>query len=134
MSGKSKYSLQMTWEASTPVPWVPNLPEPPVGSLTGAMASTNTIYTNIYDTTLYDNAGIEVAWTGTPTGVLSVMCSNSGTAFYALTFNPTLTQPAGSGGGYLIDLNQLPFKYVMLQYANASGSGTLSAYICVKDL
>lgn len=124
----------MTWETSTPVPWVPNLPEPPVGTKTGSMTGTNTIYTNIYDTTLYDNAGIEVAWTGTPTGTLTVQCSNSGTAFYALTFNPTLTQPAGSGGGYLIDLNQLPFKYVMLQYTNSGGSGTISAYLCVKDL
>lgn len=134
MSGKSKWSKEMTWETSTPVPWVPNLPEPPVGTATGAMASTNTVYTNIYETDLYDNVGIEVTWSGTPTGTIQVMCSNSGTTFYALTFDPVLGQPAGSAGGYLIDLNQLPFKYVMLQYTNSTGSGTISAYICSKDL
>lgn len=81
-----------------------------------------------------DNQGLEVTWTGTPTGTLSVMVSNSGINFYSLTFNPVLTQPAGAAGGYAIDLNQVPFTYMMLKYVNASGSGTLTVYGQQKDL
>ena len=106
----------------------------PSGVLIGAMASTNTIYSQIVDISRMDNMGLEVTWTGTPTGTFQVMVSNSGINFYALTFSPVLTQPAGSGGGYAVDLNQLPFKYLMLQYANTSGSGSLTVYGQVKDL
>jgi hypothetical protein len=81
-----------------------------------------------------DNTGLEVTWTGTPTGTLSVMVSCSGINFYALTFNPVLTQPSGSAGGYAINLNQLPFKWLMLQYVNSSGSGVLTVYGQNKDL
>lgn len=98
------------------------------------MASTNTIYSNIIDVTIKDNHGLEVTWTGTPTGTLSVMGSASGINFYALTFDPVLAQPAGSASGYLINLNQFPWKYIFIQYVNASGSGLLTVYDCVKDL
>lgn len=81
-----------------------------------------------------DNIGLEVTWTGTPTGTIQVMVSNSGINFYALTFNPVLTQPAGSAGGYFIDLTQLASKYVMVQYTNSSGSGTLTVYGELKDV
>lgn len=81
-----------------------------------------------------DNLGLEVTWTGTPTGTIQIMGSNSGINFYALTFNPALTQPAGSGGGYLIDLNQFPFKFLMVQYTNSSGSGVITTYYQGKDL
>ncbi len=98
------------------------------------MASTNTIYSQIVDISKMDNQGLEVTYTGTPTGTISVMVSNSGINFYALTFNPVLTQPAGGAGGYAINLNQLPFKYMMIQYVNASGAGTLTVYGQQKDL
>lgn len=81
-----------------------------------------------------DNIGLEVTWTGTPTGTLSVMVSNSGANFYALTFSPALTQPAGAAGGYYIDINQLAAKYMMLQYTNTSGTGVLSIYGEMKDI
>ena len=106
----------------------------PSGNPNGAMASTNTIYSQIIDMSRMDNCGLEVTWTGTPVGTISVMASNSSLNFYALTFNPALAQPAGSAGGYVIDLNQFPFKYFMLQYTNTSGSGILTAYAQMKDL
>lgn len=81
-----------------------------------------------------DNQGLEVTWAGTPTGTFQVLVSNSGINFYALTFNPALAQPSGSASGYAVNLNQLPFKYMMLQYTNSSGSGTLTAYGQQKDL
>jgi hypothetical protein len=98
------------------------------------MSGTNTIYTQVQDLSKMDNIGLEITWTGTPTGTIQVMGSNSGQFFYALTFNPSLAQPSGSAGGYLIDLAGYPFKYIMLQYTNTSGSGTIFAYGQNKDL
>lgn len=138
MSSKNQYPNTYSWQATSPVTGF--LPNPyqggslPSGTVHGAMASTNTIYSNIVDLSKMDNVGLEVTWTGTPTGTFTVNGSNSGINFYALTFNPTLTQPAGSAGGYLIDLSGFPFKYIMLQYVNASGTGTLAVYGQNKDL
>lgn len=75
-----------------------------------------------------DDHGFEVAYTGTPTGTLSVLVSNSGLNWPALSFNPSLTQPSGSALTIGINLQQLSFKYLMLQYVNVSGTGTISVY------
>lgn len=104
------------------------------GVLDGVMSGTNTIYTQILDVSRMDNIGLEVNWTGAPTGTFSVMASDSGTNFHALTFDPMLAQPAGAAGGYVVDLNQYPWKYLMLQYTNTSGSGILTVFGQLKDL
>lgn len=129
---KKTNSFQFNWQSSTPVPFTPNAPK--TGVLAGAMASTNTIYSNIQDLTNTDNQGLEITWTGTPTGTLSVWCSQSGIYFYPLTFDPALAQPGGSAGGYLVNLNQLPWRYLFIQYVNSSGTGSLLIWIGSKDL
>ena len=142
MGHKNLYSVNkgLSWQSTNPatgfLPLNANTQNGsiPSGVYTGTMASTNTIYSQILNITRMDNAGIEITWTGTPTGTIQIMCSNSGINFYALTFSPLLNQPAGSGGGYLIDLNQVPFTYFMIQYTNTSGSGSLTAYAQLKDL
>ena len=100
----------------------------------GLMLGTSTITSPVTNVGQLDNIGIQVRWTGTPTGTISVMCSVNGTDFDALSFYVGLDQPVGSAGGYLISLNQLPFEFVRLQYVNASGSGLLNAWISGKDL
>lgn len=138
MSGKNQYPVTFNWQATNPATGF--LPNPnqsgsiPSGTVNGAMASTNTIYSQILDISKMDNQGLEVTWTGTPTGTIQVLVSCSGISFYALTFNPALSQPNGSASGYAIDLNQIPFKYMLLQYTNVSGSGTLTVYGQQKDL
>lgn len=132
MGVKKRNSFKFNWSATTPIPYDPNTPLS--GTTTGAMASTNTIFSNIQDTSNFDNEGLEVTWTGTPTGTISVLGSESGANFYAVTFSPALTQPAGSAGGYLVNLNQFPWRYLMIQYVNASGSGSLTVWIGSKDL
>lgn len=92
------------------------------------MSGTNTIYTNILGLRQSDNQGIEITWTGTPTGTFSVMVSNSGINWYALTYNPALTQPSGSAGGFVIANIGIPFQYCYLQYVNSTGTGTITAY------
>lgn len=158
MSGKSQYpvvlgpnavtasnlpvnSPGMSWQTTNPaIGFLPlnnntnQTGSAPSGLLNGVMTGTTTIYTQIIDVSRVDNIGLEITYTGTGTGTISVMVSNSSLNFYALTFSPALTQPSGSSGGYAIDLNQLPFKYMYLQYVNNSGSGTLTTYMQCKDL
>lgn len=132
MSGKSTFTVQLNWVATNPAPY--RAQNPWSGVTTGTMTGTNTIYTNIIDLTTKDNEGLEITWTGTPTGVISVLGSASGTTFYPLTFSPSLTQPAGAAGGYLVSINQFPWRYLIIQYVNTSGTGTLSVYATAKDL
>lgn len=132
MGVKNQFTIQMNWQDTTPVPFVPNTPL--TGVTEGVMTGTDTIYSNILDVTIKDNNGLEVTWTGDPTGTIQIMGSISGSAFYALTFNPPLTQPAGAPGGFLIDVNQYPFKYLMVQYDNISGDGLLNVWLTSKDL
>ena len=145
MSGKNQSPPVFNWQSTSPVTGFLPLNNNtqgkgsvPSGFLDGAMSGTNTIYSQILDLSRMDNFGLEVNYnydaTGTASGVFQVMGSNSGVYFYALTFNPALGQPAGSPGGYLVDLNQFPFKYLMLQYTNTTGTGVLIVYGQQKDL
>jgi hypothetical protein len=136
--GKAQFPSVFNWQTVSPV--IGFLPAPGPGQdvagnskplsgvIAGSFTGAETIYTNILGLQQMDGEGIEMTWTGTPTGTLTVMCSNSGINWYALTFNPVLAQPAGSPLGYLIQLEPISFRYVFLQYANASGSGTVTAY------
>lgn len=138
MSGKNQYVQTYNWQTTSPVigflPLNSQSGSAPSGVVSGTMSGTSTIYSQIINVATMDNDGLEVTWTGTPTGTFSVMVSNSGKNFYALTFNPALGQPAGSPGGYAVNLNQLPFRFIMLQYVNATGSGLLTVYGQAKDL
>lgn len=132
MGFKKRNSFEFNWQSSSPVPFFPNTALS--GVVSGTMSGTNVIYTNIQDISNTDNQGLEITWTGTPTGTIEVMCSESGAAFYALTFDPVITQPAGAAGGYLIDLNQVPWRYLMIKYTNSSGSGLMTIWLGSKDL
>lgn len=138
MSGKNQYPVVFNWSATNPITlFLPTHPaggSVPSGTLIGAMASTNVIYSQILDISRMDNLGLEVTWSGSAIGTFEVLVSNSGISFYALTFNPVLAQPAGSSSGYAIDLNQMPFKYMLLRYTNASSTGSLTVYGQQKDL
>lgn len=88
-----------------------------------------------------DNVGIQVQWTSADAvGTIAVEASldydprlETGT-FYALTFNPALAQPNSDSGGYLINLNQLPYTYYRVTYTRDSGSGTLDAWATSKEV
>lgn len=140
--GKAQFPSSFFWQTTSPV--IGFLPgpgpnqdvagnSPKIGTLVGTMSGTNTIYTNIIGLRQSDNQGIEITFTGTPTGTLQVMVSNSGINFYALTYSPAIVQPAGSAGGFVIANIGIPFQYCFLQYTNASGSGTITAYCQCKS-
>lgn len=100
----------------------------------GVMTGTATVTSDTFNLHNLDNVGLQISWTGSPTGSITINCSIDGETFYPLTFNPSITQPAGSAAGYLVDLNQVPFPYLRVSYTNASGSGVLNVYLSAKDV
>lgn len=138
MSGKNQFPMPFNWQSTNPatgfLPTHQQSGSPASGLLVGPMSGTNTIYSQIIDVSKMDNIGLEVVWTGTPVGTFSVQASNSGINFFDLTFNPALAQPTGAPGGYVVDINQFPFKYILLKYVNTAGSGGLTVYGQNKDL
>lgn len=144
MSGKNQVPFVFNWQSTDPrTGFLPlNLNTQgrgsiPSGVAAGTMASTNTIYSQIVDISRMDDVAIELNWTGTPTGVLSFLVSNSGINWPSIpstAFTPAFTQPAGSAAFEGVNLSLIGFKYILLQYTNASGSGVLTAYGQVKDL
>lgn len=112
-----------------------------------AMSGTNTIYSKVLNVTNLDNLGLEIVWTGTPTGTISVLAANANLgephgyspsnpipSQNALTFNPVLLQPTGGPGGYVIDLQGYPFYWLQIMYTNSSGTGVLKVYPSGKDV
>lgn len=139
MSGKNQVPIQLSWQSTNPVNgFLPlNNNTSGIGSVpsqikSGTMTGTNTIYSQILDVSRMDNNGLEISWTGTPTGVISYQASISGSFFFSITL--TTSQPAGSASGFGVNLNQYPYKYLLIQYTNVSGSGVLSSWIQEKDL
>jgi hypothetical protein len=100
----------------------------------GSMTGTSTITSDTYNVVNLDNIGLQCIWTGTATGTITVNGSVDGSTFTSLTFNPALTQPAGSAGNILIDINQFPFPFLNVAYTNATGSGTLNVWLFGKDV
>jgi hypothetical protein len=82
---------------------------------------------------------LEIVWTGTPTGTLTIYAGNShrpdktDVDAWNGTFNsinalitPAIVQPAGAAGSLWIDLPIRP-AFLYIDYARTSGSGVLTA-------
>lgn len=101
----------------------------------GAMTGTTAIVSTVLNMEGCDNIGLEAEWTGTPVGTFSVEASNQydpatapNVTFKAVTLASPPANPAGSASGWLLDLNQIPFKWVRLRYTNSSSTGTLNVW------
>lgn len=112
---------------------VPNV-SPAQPAVSGVMTGTTVITSNPTNISNWDNVGLQVQWTGTPVGTFQILCSIDGVTFIPLTFGPPLTPPAGTPGSFLVNLTELPYPWIQLQYTNASGVGALKSFICAKDL
>jgi hypothetical protein len=85
----------------------------------------------------YSKAALRFDWTGTPTGTLELFSSElvnpsveDDDDWDAMTEDPG--DPAGSADNSSIVIESLPHRWLMLKYAGASGSGTLSAHLTLK--
>lgn len=141
MSGKNQFPSPLYWQSTNPsaslLPLNNNTQAQgsvPSTVTAGVMSGTNTIYTNILDVSRMDNDGLEISWTGTPTGTITYWAGVSGIAANFFQITLATNQPAGSAGAFGVNLNQYPYKYLQLQYTNSSGSGTISVYGQFRDL
>jgi hypothetical protein len=139
LGAKNQWPVTLNWQSTNPATnFLPQNQKTqngsvPSGVTSGAMASTNLIYSQIMDVSRADAVGISLTFSGTPTGVIQIMVANLDAVFYALTFNPGLSQPAGAAGGFYVNLSEIGFKFVMVEYTNTSGTGTLTGTVQMKD-
>lgn len=91
-----------------------------------------------------DNVGIQLNWTGTPTGTFAVQISadykvdNNGNVMNAgnwisLPLSPAIAA-AGSADVAFIDINQTGAAYIRVVYTRSSGTGVLDGYITAKGV
>jgi hypothetical protein len=91
-----------------------------------------------------DNVGLQVVYTGTPTGSWSFEVSNdaaqlpdgtvSGGTWIALTLASAPPNPSGSGSSFVVDFNQLPYRFLRVKYTRSSGTGSLTIHAHGKAL
>ena len=79
-----------------------------------------------------DRVGLQLKWTGTPTGTFSVQISNDNTNWIAMDLSSAVSA-TGSADDAFIDVESAA-KYVRLVYTATSGSGTLNVHITSKSI
>ena len=105
-----------------------------------AQATTGTTaYTSAtIDMSIYLVAGLQVVYgatAGSMNGTLVLNGSNDGVNF--TTLGLTITNPSGTDLKILIPVNGtslFPYRYMNVVYTNSSGTGTITATLCAKDL
>ena len=96
-------------------------------AMTGNLVSeTNVLYT--------DNIGIQLVFTGTPTGEFFVDGSNDEENWSTQVFLEGDILASGAAGNHLLSLQGYPFKYIRVRYVFSSGSGTLNGHLVSKML
>lgn len=117
------------------------------GSMAGNLTGTVTNINNL------DNVGLQLNWTGSPTGTFSVQVSadysqdTNGNVLAAgnwismvltywngVAFVTTTTIPTTVGSPIFLDLDLLSAPWIRVIYTFGSGSGTLNAYVTAKGL
>lgn len=94
------------------------------------------------ETAQQDNIGLQMNWTGTPTGVFSIQISMD----YAQDYMGNVTNAGnwativnsitavGSADVAYVDLNQMSAPYVRVVYTRTSGTGAVDIYVTSKGI
>ena len=85
----------------------------------------------------YDLAGFDFRWTGTPNGTLEFFSADIEDPSIAddtdwHDMSETVSSPGGSASGSRHRLTNVAHRWLMLKYAPASGTGTLTAKATLK--
>jgi len=80
-----------------------------------------------------DNVGLQLVFTGTPTGTFFVDLSLDQTNWTPITFSASPVA-SGSAGNIYLDMNQLSAPYIRVRYVASSGAGSLNAMITSKQV
>lgn len=104
--------------------------------------SLTSITSKITNLQFLDNVGLQLVFTGSPTGTFDVEVSASyeqdslGNVINAGTWTPITLSPVpeatGSAGNIYIDINQTSSPWIRVVYTKGSGSGTLNSFITAK--
>ncbi len=101
-----------------------------------AVTGANTYYSKVWsgnDSAAYD---LQVVWTGTPTGTLTLQVSDkpnpneANDTDWVTTTETVMVNPAGSASQFRVATTSSPGKK-RLKYVNSASSGTLFAYVTV---
>lgn len=102
-----------------------------------AVSGTSTYYSKMFGGNDMAGYDLQVVWTGTPTGTLTLQVSDKANPSEAddtdwvTTTETSMTNPAGSASKFRVYLVGSGGKH-RLKYVNASGSGSLYAYAIVS--
>ena len=93
----------------------------------------------IIDVQYADNVGLQLIFTGTPTGLFYIQGSinydpRTTTGDWSNLDFSSAPEAAGAADNHLINLNQLPYKYIRVFYDRTSGSGSLSIYFMIRQV
>lgn len=87
-----------------------------------------------------DNVGIELGWTGNPTGTFSVEISisydpatHAAGNWISLALAPAITASGAADTAY-IDINQTSAAWIRIVYTATSDTGTLNGFISYKPV
>ena len=96
----------------------------------GVMTGTATLTSDVVDLEGTLPASLEITWTSTAVGTLTVEVSNTGDTWVALTLDPALVSPAGTAGTVFVSLADYRFKKLRVKYVNSSSTGVLNVWVC----
>ncbi len=103
----------------------------------GAVSSTTTYHSETFNMSNLDDVGLQIQFTGTPTGTLTIEVSINNSTWDTIPtadINPSVVSPSGSAIDNVYSIKLSPFPYLRVSYTNASSTGTLSAWVSGKDL
>lgn len=119
-----------------------------IALLSNGDMSSNITSNVIEDLQSSDNFGIQLNFTGTPTGTFAVQCSGDylpGTGGTVIRTGNWVTLPvksstgtsptaAGNADVHFININNSPAPFLRVVYTATSGTGTLDIWVSAKGL
>lgn len=112
--------------------------DPQAASAEGVtVTGTNTYYSKVWGARDSDGHGLQLSWTGTPTGTLTMWCSDKphpsevDDADWVQDATWTPTNPAGAASKFRDDAGNMKAYRKRIKYVNAAGSGVLFGWVSV---
>lgn len=105
-----------------------------------AVSGTSTFYSDVFSGAEADGYGLQLEWTGTPTGTFTLWMTEKANPSLAddtdwvqdTGFSPT--NPAGSAGKFRDDTTGAKAFRKRVKYVNASGTGTVRGFASVPRM